>query len=380
MTHRVLIVSPYALDRFGGVQQQVDGTAAALARLGDSVAVLAPGEGTARDHHGYRLYPTGRSIAVPINGSRAPVGPTPAAYRAVLRTLDEFAPDVLHVHEPLVPGPSLFALRAFSGPTVGTFHRARPGQVYPLWGHALGSTVGGIAVQVAVSEAAADTAAAAVGREFRRDRIVPNGIDADGIGSRSRVPQDEPTILFIGRHEPRKGLGVLLEAVTRLATAPRVWVVGDGPERAALRRRYDDDRIRWLGAVDDEEKFTLLASADLLVAPSLGGESFGVILLEAMAAGVAVVASDLPGYREAAGSVARYAPPGDAVALAAAIDAVLTDAVERSRRAEAGRAAAQQFDFAAIGATYRDLYDLAADRHRERPRRTRPFALRRMRP
>jgi phosphatidylinositol alpha-mannosyltransferase len=199
--------------------------------------------------------------------------------------------------------------------------------------------------------------------------LIANGVDlrryAHDVGA-DEPPSGPLTIVFVGRHEERKGLVVLLEAFERLrkdaasqqVRHARLNVVGDGPATVQLKERFgSDDAISWLGAVDDAEKARELASADVFVAPSLRGESFGVVLLEAMAAGTAVIASDLPGYRLAAGDAARFVPPGDAPTLATALEAVLEDAHERARLRGLATERVRGFSLDAIAEQYMELYE-----------------------
>jgi len=169
------------------------------------------------------------------------------------------------------------------------------------------------------------------------------------------VPREGPTVMFCGRHEPRKGLDVLLTALADLPGDVRCWVASDGPNTAALRARFaSDERIEWLGRLTDEDKIARLASADVLCAPSLRGESFGVVLIEAMAAGTAIVASDLPGYRRVARPDidALLTPPGDTLALATALKRVLGDEDLAQALRASGSERAEAFSMAALADEY----------------------------
>ncbi len=389
---RVGLVCPYDWGAPGGVQTQVAGLAAALGRMGHSVTVIAPGStrhlsdgarravgnttprlpggalstGGPASGQPYLVVAVGRSIRIPANGSMAPVAPTPTAMARTVRALRSFGPDVVHVHEPLTPGPSLAAMLAGPRPIVATFHRAGTDRLYVAEGRLIGAVLNRAGRHVAVSQAAAATATAALGRALRgRDPvIVPNGVDLhiyararqEATRARADRPTGEMTIVFVGRHEDRKGLRILLEALAELPPAVKLVVLGDGPRSAELRRGFPDERIRWLGAASEEDKAASLAAADLFVAPSIGGESFGVVLLEAMAAGTAVVASDLPGYRLAAGEAARFVPPGDPRQLAFALTALLADPVERRRLVEAGENVATAHSMEVIARRYEELY------------------------
>src|SRR5205085_727403 len=191
----------------------------------------------------------------------------------------------------------------------------------------------------------------ALGGEYT---LLFNGIEVDRFAKATPWPADSATVFFVGRHEPRKGLAVLLAALPYLRPDVRVWVAGDGPETDRLMARHCDPRIEWLGRVSDEEKASRLRAATVLCAPSLRGESFGVVLLEGMAAGTPIVASDLPGYRNVAraGQDALLVPPGDPVALAGAITRVF----ERPSLAEAPVASGD--------GRYAELYEKAVSRPR----------------
>jgi phosphatidylinositol alpha-mannosyltransferase len=328
---RVALVCPYSLSRPGGVQTQVVGLAHAFQHRGHQVSVFAPlDDRISPIPPGIELVRTGRSVPLPANGSVAPVTVSPLAVRRGVHVLRSSRPDVVHVHEPFAPGVPLGLLVAGGlPPGVATFHRSGAGLAYRAFGPVVRRLGRRIAVCCAVSGAARTTAAAAVDSDIE---VLFNGVDCDRYADADPWPTSRPVVLFLGRHETRKGLGVLLEAFDRLrGSGPaagvgraELWVAGDGPETADLRRRWPpDDDIRWLGTLTEEEKVRRLAGADVLCAPSLGQESFGLVLLEAMAAGTVVVASDIPGYRDAARGRAVLVPPGRADALADALAGVL---------------------------------------------------------
>jgi phosphatidyl-myo-inositol alpha-mannosyltransferase len=326
---RIAMLSPYALSSVGGVQGQVTGLARSLRAQGHQVTVVAPARERDRvpdavgDH-----YVIGRPAAVRSNGSVAPVAPWPTAAARAERFIRHGGFDVLHVHEPLAPMAAYGLVLTAPLPMVGTYHRAGVSRwVRPL--HALTQLVGRrLQVRVAVSEAARATGQSEGGGEFE---VLFNGVEMDRFESAAPVrdPAGRPVVLFLGRHEPRKGLPVLLDAFAGLQRSAVLWVAGDGPGTEVQRRRYpESDRVRWLGLLSDQEVAARLAGAAVLCAPSLQGESFGMVLLEAMAAGCAVVASDVEGYRMASGGHAALVPPGDAGALARSLGSALADAVE----------------------------------------------------
>jgi phosphatidylinositol alpha-mannosyltransferase len=226
------------------------------------------------------------------------------------------------------------------------------------------------AVRCAVSEAARSTAHQALGGHYE---LAFNGVEVDRYRDVTPWPADRPTVLFLGRHEERKGLAVLLSAFERFRSGgwpdrnrstPVLWVAGDGPETDALRRHHPESPdLHWLGVISEEDKVRRLLAADVLCAPSLGGESFGMVLLEAMAARTAVVASDILGYRAAAGGHARLVPPGDEVALAEALALECPRQrnrspapVERAARLEAAHAWASHWSMGRLSEWYQSVY------------------------
>jgi phosphatidylinositol alpha-mannosyltransferase len=223
---------------------------------------------------------------------------------------------------------------------VATFHRSGPSAFYTLLRVPARSVARRFAVRCAVSEAASTTAEHAIGGTYE---LAFNGVELDRYVGVAPWPTHRPAVLFLGRHEERKGLPVLLEAFSRLlggdsvgdaAGRPVLWVAGDGPQTTALQDRYpDSDDVVWLGVLSEEEKVRRLTAATVLCAPSLGGESFGMVLVEAMAAGTVVVASDIDGYRQAAAGHAVLVHPEDPEALAASLRSVLGGlaAVPRAR-------------------------------------------------
>jgi phosphatidylinositol alpha-mannosyltransferase len=213
-----------------------------------------------------------------------------------------------------------------------------------------------------VSEEARAAVQRALGGTYE---VVWNGIDVGRYRDALPWPTDRPTILFIGRHEPRKGLAVLIDAFTRLDRDIRLWVASEGPDTARLRQATDDnDRIEWLGVISEREKIRRIRGADVLCAPSLHGESFGVVLLEGMAAGTPVVASDLVGYRNVArpDRDALLTPPGDAVALAGALERALQGGPHVAELVASGEQRAASFSLESLAKRYLDLYDEARRR------------------
>lgn len=351
---RIGLVCPYTLSRPGGVQGQVLGLARSLRRLDQDVRVLGPCDGAPPEPG---IIALGNSVPIEANGSVAALAPDPAAQLRVLRALWDESFDVVNLHEPFAPGPTSTTLLIERAPIVGTFHAAGTSASYRYLAPLLRHFAERLAVRVAVSKDARTLAASALGGSYL---TLFNGVEIERFVAAVPSPTEAPTVLFLGRHEPRKGLGLLLEAFAGLDLDARLWVGGDGPATTELRDRYDHDRrITWLGRITEDQKLQRLRGADVFCAPSLGGESFGVVLLEAMAAGTAVVASDLPGYRNAARPDvdALLVTPGDVAALRSALRGVLVDPGRRAAlvAAGAGRAASMSMDH--LAERYLEIFD-----------------------
>ena len=350
---RVAQICPYSLTLPGGVQSQVLGLARVMRDLGHEARVLGPCDGPPPAPWVTSL---GVSIPTASNGSVAPIAPDPSAALRTMRALRDEGFDVIHCHEPMVPGPTLTALLVADAPKVGTFHRAGASSAYDRLRPAARWAARKLDLRCAVSADAAATARAALGGEYE---ILFNGIEVDRFAKATPTVSDGPTILFLGRHEPRKGLSVLLDAMALLPADVQLWVASDGPQTEALHARtVGDPRITWLGRISDDERASRLRGADVFCAPSLGGESFGVVLLEAMAAQVTVVASDLPGYRAVARPAvdALLVPPGDAAALASALERVLRDSDYATRLVSSGAQRASGFAMERLAERYLELY------------------------
>jgi len=350
---RVGLVCPYSLHLPGGVQGQVLALGRALRAVGVDARVLAPCDGPPPDTS---VIPLGKSVPFASNGSMAPIAPDPSCALRTIRALRDEGFDVVHLHEPLVPGPALTALVFTELPTVGTFHRAGESAIYRSMRPLTRWAAKRLSLRCAVSEDALDTARKALGGEYE---LLFNGIDIPRFAKADPWPTEGPTILFVGRHEPRKGLAVLIDALAQLGPDVRLWVAGDGPQTARLRNRtVADRRVQWLGRIDDDELARRIRGADLLCAPSLHGESFGVVLLEGMAAGTPVVASDLPGYRNVArpGVDACLVRPADSEALAAAIREVLVGGPRVQEMVASGEDRAAHFSMERLAACYLELY------------------------
>jgi phosphatidylinositol alpha-mannosyltransferase len=351
---RIGFVCPYSLTVPGGVQVQVLGLARALQAHGHPVRVLGPCDGPPPDSF---VTPLGNSIPLAANGSVAPIAPDFSCALRTIRALRDEAFDIVHLHEPLVPGPCMTTALIKSTPLVGTFHAAGVSTAYRLASGPLRWLANRLDAVCAVSEDAQRLVGSYLGGNYE---IVFNGIEVERFAKATPWPTDGPTILFLGRHEERKGLTVLLDAFDHLPPEVRLWVASDGPQTAELQARTAGDRrVEWLGRIDDGEKAQRLRGADVFCAPSLHGESFGVVLLEAMAAGTPLVASNLPGYARVARAdrEALLVAPGDAEALAGALRTVLGDRGRAAELAEAGSARADELSMDRLAEHYLGIYE-----------------------
>lgn len=341
---RVAIVCPYDLDMDGGVQAQCLGLAAQLESAGVHAAVVgagAPPEGV------------GRTVRVRANRSTNPITLDPRAVPALRRRV-EFA-DVVHVHEPFIPLVGWAAL-SVEKPTVATFHADPAPWTRRLyrWAEGLGRRV----LAGAVLAAASEVAASAVPPSWGEPVVVPNGIDVASYAP--ETPRRPRRVIFLGRDDPRKGLDVLLAAwpgVREAVPDAELLVVG----RARPR---DIPGVDFRGWVTEDEKRRLLASASVMVAPNLGGESFGITVAEAMAAGCAVVASDLPAFTAVLAGTGVQVPRGRSAPLLQEIVDLLEDPERARHLGEAARESARRFDWGVVAARYLEIYESAVTAHR----------------
>ncbi|MBE1876778.1 glycosyltransferase family 4 protein [Myceligenerans pegani] len=364
---RIGIVCPYSFDAPGGVQFHVRDLARALRAAGHDVSVLAPAsEDTPVPEF---VVPAGRAVPIRYNGSVARLTFGPVTARRVRRWLAEGEFDVVHLHEPMTPSVSLLALRYAEVPLVATCHSSMPRSralraAFPL----TGPFVEKIAGRIAVSEDARRTVVDHLGGDAV---VIPNGVFTQDFAHARPRPEWQgasgaPTIAFLGRlDEPRKGLDVLLAAAaTILDRLPgaRFLVAGSGTDvparvRAALGEHAH--AVELLGRVTDEEKASLLVSADLYVAPQTGGESFGIVLVEAMSAGAVVVASELGAFRRVLddGAAGALFATGDPEALAAEVVALAGDPERRERYRNRAREAVRAYDWSVVTGQVLAVYE-----------------------
>lgn len=363
---RVGLVCPYSLDIPGGVQAHVADLARVLIRLGHEVSVLAPGDEDAE--HPDFVVPAGRSVGIPYNGSVARLAFGPVSYTKVRRWIRSSDFDVLHVHEPVAPSLSLLATMVADGPLVATFHTSNPrSRMLSAFGPVLQPFLEKITGRIAVSELARQVQVEHLGGDAV---IIPNGVDVGFFAAAQPLPgypRAGGTIGFIGRFdEPRKGMAVLigaLPAVVERFGDVEILVVGRGDEDE-LRETAGPlaGHLRFLGQVDDALKASAMRSADVYCAPHTGGESFGIVLVEAMAAGTAVVASDLDAFRRVLddGRGGRLVAVDDPDALAAGLIDVLADDARRARYIECASDLVQRYDWSVVARQIMRVYETVA--------------------
>ncbi len=357
---RIALACPYAWDAPGGVQTHVRQLAGRLRARGHDVLVVAPSSTRPKESF---VRSVGRPIRIPYNQSVAPVAPTLGARSRVRAALRGFRPDVVHAHEPLIPGVGMFAVRATDRPVVGTFHAfAERSPLFSAAGPILRPLWRRLDARIAVSRAAAAFVRQRVGRD--EIRVIPNGVEVKPFADAepARLPEGR-RVLFVNRLDRRKGFPVMVEAFGRLAaTRPDaiLVVIGDGRDRDAVRSLPPRlrGRVLLLGTVPHDVLPGYHAACDVFCAPATGRESFGIVLVEAMAAGLPVVASDIAGYREVVrdGMEGILVPPGDPAGLAAALDRILSDADLAAALAAGGRMRARRYAWAVVTAEVEAVY------------------------
>jgi len=332
---RVGLICPYDLSRFGGVQNQVHALNRLLGEHGDESVMIGPGAVDGID--------LGGSISVKANRSIVPLRLDPRVRAKIIEAIADV--DVVHLHEPMIPAVGWAAI-GVAKPLVATFHADKPKWASRLY-RVVPDRLWRRRVLTAVSAVAADLPWPAV-------RIIPNGIQTSSF--RSGGQRHRQRVVFVGRDDRRKGLDVLVQAWAEVHEAhPSAELVVIGAEG------IDRQHVRYVGRVTDAEKSTWLQSAAVLAAPNLGGESFGMNVAEGMAAGCAVVATDLPAFRELTGGTARLTPVAAARPLASALIDLLTSGTATAAMGKRARERIKRFDWSAVFPRYRAAYDDAID-------------------
>ena len=363
---RIGMVCPYSFDVPGGVQSHVLQLAEVMRARGQNVSVLAPSS----PHVALPEYvvSAGRAVPIPYNGSVARLQFSPAVHGKVRRWLADGDFDVLHLHEPNAPSLSMWALRVAEGPIVATFHTSTTKSLtLTVFQGVLRPWHEKIVGRIAVSDLARRWQMEALGSDAVE---IPNGVDVASFTAAPLLdgyPRPGKTVLFLGRFdEHRKGMAVLIDALPRLVEhfpGVQVLVVGRG-DQDELRSKAGGlgGHLRFLGQVDDAAKASALRSADAYCAPHTGGESFGIVLVEAMAAGTPVVASDLHAFRQVLrdGDAGRLVPVEDGAALAAGLVAVLENDQLAKRYVAAGADAVRRYDWSVVANQIMQVYETVA--------------------
>jgi phosphatidyl-myo-inositol alpha-mannosyltransferase len=368
---KIGIIVPFSWSYWGGVVEHSENQAAALRARGHEVKIVMghdpPGLQTRLLHprsgrHGdlpAEIIPVGRSVVVPANGSLPNIVLSPRSIRRVREVVNDERFDIVHLHEPFTPTICVATLAFAECPSVATFHAA--GELAwmrlakPVWGFLMER----LDTRIAVSRLAEASAKRWLDGPFE---IVPNGVV---MPAHADAEHRQHHVVFIGRHDTRKGLPVLLRAwpEIRRHTGARLRLIGTDPLQYRLlhaRMHFDEDGIDVLGIVPNEERDAELASSKLFVSPALGGESFGMVLVEAFATATPVVVSDIPGFADVASTdAATLVPPGDERALADAICSLLEDEPRRVAMGNAGRALAEQYSWDGISARLEAIYERA---------------------
>ena len=363
---RIGMVCPYGWDTPGGVQTHIRDLAEHLIEEGHYVSVLTPISDDSVKHEDY-VVNAGKPISIPVNGSVARVLFGPIASSRAKQWIASGDFDLLHLHEPAIPSLSLLACSAAEGPLVGTFHVSTPKKkaIYAI-GPILEPIVEKLNARIAVSELARST----LKDHFDTDAVViPNGIDGQKYAN-AKINSEYSnghTVGFIGRiEEPRKGLKVLIDSlsiVARFIPDVQFLVAGPGDSNEFTKKLNPQlkSRIKFLGLLSNEEKERFLKSIQIYVAPNTGSESFGIILTEALSAGTAVVASDIPAFKAVLenGEAGELFKNEDSADLAKVLVALLRDDDKRKRLGENGRLSAQKYDWQVVAEQIENVYEMA---------------------
>ena len=363
---KIGIVNPYSWDVPGGVGFHIRDLALKLRSRGHDVRVLTP---STSDDLPEWITSAGSSVSIPFNGSVANISIKPKALARTRRWLADNDFDVVHVHEPVVPSVSMAAAMLSSAPLVGTFHAALGRSVSRAIASApMRLYMERLGVRIAVSEEARRTLIEHHGGDAV---IIPNGVETASFRTAQPLDQwvatdERPVIVFLGRlDEPRKGLGIFAGVIERVLEAipgARFLIAGrgDAPDIRAAVARFGDS-VSFLGGLSEEEKESLLAGASIYVAPQTGGESFGIVLVEAMAARTTVVASDIPAFRAVLedGRAGALFDTGSSDSLASALVELLGDHERLDALADAGQRASAQYDWEVVADKVFEVYKLA---------------------
>jgi phosphatidylinositol alpha-mannosyltransferase len=375
---KIAQVSPYDYPYAGGVQEHIRHLTEHFQAMGHQVQIIAASSANEDELQDNIINVSDTIVPVPFSGSVVRISISPRVYWRVKRILEEGQFDIIHLHEPIVPLLPLVVLRHAKAVTVGTFHAYRDSHAAYEWGKpAIQPFIDRLDGKIVVSEAARST----VARYFPGEYVViPNGVEVERFADDTIIPIEgfddgRPNILFVGRLDKRKGFKYLLQAFRFIKAAvpgARLLVVGQYDEEEVepfvwYVQHHEIDDVHFIGYVPGDELPRYYRTADVCCVPSTGFESFGIVLLEAMASGTPVVASNIPGYREVLtdGKEGRLVPPGDVDELASAVIALLNDPERRQQMGRAGQATAQQYRWETIARHILDYYEmLLAERQR----------------
>ena len=362
---RVAIICPYSMSIPGGVQNQVILQMEFLRKAGIDARIIAPCDGVPPNQY---IIPVGTTRAIRGNGSLAPIADGIDVTSMTLGAIYNFTPDVLHLHEPMIPGPTIAAMLGADLPMVATFHAAGEGsQALRYFQAPARGAISRVQIKVCVS-----SEAKALAEKFMPDyyEVIANAININEYKNIVKWPHIKPIVMFVGRHEDRKGLRFLIDAWLDSEITQNnfdLWVAGSGEETASLISKTTHCKsIHFVGRVDDKELKRRLASAEILIAPATGGESFGIILLEAMVSDCAIIASDIPGY---AGVVrnnleAILVEPGNVDLLRKSLEELILNKPKRDELKENAKKRVKEFSIEKIVENYRDVYESAIELHR----------------
>ena len=367
---KIGIVTPAYHPYPGGVPEHVYNTCVELGRMGHNVRVVTTHFGRDQAPNEEQVIRIGRSFPIPANGSLCPVAVDVRMRAKVRRMLLAERFDVLHLHEPLMPTLCLSVLAEAEVPIVGTFHANNDGAFgYRLFGSLLENYLDRLDARIAVSAAAMRTVAERFGGDYT---VIPNGVDIGRFSTAAPTfsRDDEGfRILFVGRLEPRKGAKFLLRAMPRIlreVPEARLTVVGSGPLSRYYRLHLPDgveDRVVFAGRVSADALASQYAAADVFCSPAMGGESFGIVLIEAMAAGAAVVASDIAGYRDVVsdGATGLLVRRGDPDSIADGVVRLARDDALRRRLVESARSEVRQYAWDRVTRRILAVYESVVD-------------------
>lgn len=359
---RVAILCPYSMSIPGGVQNQVLLLSKEMRTRGIDARIIAPCDGAPPVPY---FQSVGTTRALKSNGSLAPIADDSGTASLTYSAVNNFCPDVIHLHEPLVPGPTVAAMIGLDYPLVATFHAAGEGmQTLKYLRHPARGATSRLHKRIAVSDEAKKRAIEFLPGQYE---IIPNCVDLDSITQAKKWPTSKPSVFFIGRHEERKGLRYLIEAwmsSKELQEHSELWVGGVGPETDELINISKSEKsISFLGRIDNDELYRRMRASSVLVAPALHGESFGIVLLEAMAANSCVVATDIPGYRDVARAdvEAILVEPANSQAIRDAIENILNNDKLRKSLQSAGIERSKDFSVPRVVDQYIEIYKQAIE-------------------